>query len=130
MGNGEANFNSFRDWVDRWRSEDNPGNGEIPRANTQTGNSNNRPSNYQVEDASYFRLRNVTLAYTIPDEKLGKGLSRLRVFVSGTNLLTITDYLGYNPEVNNNDSNVNIQGEDYGAYPLSRVLSFGVNASF
>lgn len=130
MGNGEANFNSYRDWVDRWRSEANPGNGEIPRANTQTGNSNNRPSNYQVEDASYFRLRNVTLAYNIPEGKLGKGFSNLRIYISGTNLLTITDYLGFNPEVNNIENDVNVQGEDYGAYPLSRVLSFGVNASF
>lgn len=130
MGNGEANFNSYRDWVNRWRSEDNPGNGEIPRANTQTGNSNNRPSNFQVEDASYFRLRNVTLAYTVPEGKLGKGFSNLRIYISGTNLLTITDYLGYNPEVNNIEDDVNVQGEDYGAYPLSRVFTFGVNASF
>ena len=98
--------------------------------NRQTGNSNNRPSNYQVEDASYIRLRNVTLGYTFPESILGEALSGLRLYVSGTNLLTITDYLGFNPEVNNNEDNVNVQGEDYGAYPLSRVLTFGINASF
>jgi len=130
MGNGEANYNSYRDWVNRWVSESNPGNGEIPRANRQTGNSNNRPSSYQVEDASYIRLRNVTLAYTFPKSVLGNTFSGMRIAVTGTNLLTITDYLGYNPEVNNNDDNVNVQGEDYGAYPLSRVLTFGLNASF
>lgn len=130
LGNGEANFNSYKLWTERWRSESNPGNGQIPRANRQTGNSNNRPSSYQVEDASYFRLRNVTLAYTFPENSLGNIFSGLRVYVSGTNLLTITDYIGFNPEVNNIEDNVNVQGEDYGAYPLSKVFTFGVNASF
>lgn len=130
MGNGEANYNSYADWVNRWQSESNPGNGEIPRANRQTGNSNNRPSNYQIEDASYIRLRNVTLAYTFPKGALNNTFSSLRIAVSGTNLLTITDYLGYNPEVNNFEDNVNVQGEDYGAYPLSKIFTFGINASF
>ncbi|MDG2451172.1 MAG: SusC/RagA family TonB-linked outer membrane protein, partial [Saprospiraceae bacterium] len=130
IGNGEANYNSYADWVNRWRSPSDPGNGEIPRANRQTGNSNNRPSNYQVEDASYIRLRNVTMAYNFPQSALGDVFSSLRLYVSGTNLITFTDYLGFNPEVNNNDDNVNVQGEDYGAYPLSRVMTFGVNASF
>ena len=130
MGNGEANYNSYAAWTERWRSPEQPGNGEIPRANRQTGNSNNRPSSYQVEDASYFRLRNVTLSYDFPTVQLGKTFSSLRIYASGTNLLTITDYLGYNPEVNNQEDSVNVQGEDYGAYPLSRVFTFGLNASF
>ncbi|MBT8221101.1 MAG: SusC/RagA family TonB-linked outer membrane protein, partial [Bacteroidia bacterium] len=130
MGNGEANYNSYVEWVDRWRSASDPGNGEIPRANRQTGNSNNRPSNYQVEDASYIRLRNVRLSYMFPDSMLGNTFSSLQVTLTGTNLLTITDYLGFNPEVNNNDDNVAIQGEDYGAYPLSKVFTIGINASF
>ncbi len=130
MGNGEANYNSYRDWTERWRSPENPGNGEIPRANRQTGNSNNRPSNYQVEDASYLRLRNVTLSYSFPENSFAGTLAGLRIYLSGTNLLTITDYLGFNPEVNNIEDNVNVQGEDYGAYPLSRVFTFGINASF
>ena len=130
MGNGEANYNSYAEWTERWRSPEQPGNGKIPRANRQTGNSNNRPSNYQVEDASYLRLRNVSLSYDFPDNSLGNVLSGLRLYLSGTNLLTITDYLGFNPEVNNIEDNVNVQGEDYGAYPLSRVFTFGVNATF
>lgn len=130
LGNGEANYNSYADWTERWVSAADPGNGEIPRANRQTGNSNNRPSNYQVEDASYIRLRNVTFAYDFPEAKLGKTFSALRLYVTGTNLATSTDYIGFNPEVNNIDGNVNVQGEDYGAYPLSRLFTFGVNASF
>ncbi len=130
MGNGEANYNSYSEWTNRWRSEAEPGNGLIPRANRQTGNSNNRPSNYQVEDASYLRLRNVTLAYTFPESNFNGKLDRLRLYLSGTNLFTKTDYLGFNPEVNNQDDNTNVQGEDYGAYPLSSVITFGINAKF
>ncbi len=130
LGNGEANFNSYREWTERWRSPEQPGNGEIPRANRQTGNSNNRPSSYQVEDASYIRLRNISLSYTFPESTLGNNLSALRLYLTGTNLVTITDYLGFNPEVNNIEDNVNVQGEDYGAYPLSRIFTFGVNVSF
>lgn len=130
MGNGEANYNSYSEWNNRWRSEADPGNGSIPRANRQTGNSNNRPSNYQVEDASYLRLRNVTLAYNFPKAKLGGKVDNLRLYLSGTNLFTKTDYLGFNPEVNNQDDNTNVQGEDYGAYPLSRVITVGINAKF
>ena len=130
MGNGEANYNSYSEWVNRWKSESDPGNGQIPRANRQTGNSNNRPSNYQVEDASYIRLRNITLAYSFPQDMLGTAFSALRVSVTATNLQTWTDYLGFNPEVNNIEDNVNVQGEDYGAFPLSKIFTFGLNASF
>lgn len=130
MGNGEANYNSYSEWNNRWRSEAQPGNGSIPRANRQTGNSNNRPSSYQVEDASYLRLRNVTLAYNFPQNELGGKVENLRLYLSGTNLFTKTDYLGFNPEVNNQDENTNVQGEDYGAYPLSSVITIGINAKF
>ena len=130
MGNGEANYNSYSELNNRWRSESQPGNGLIPRANRSGGNSNNRPSDYQVEDASYLRLRNVTLAYNFPESALGDKINNLRVYLSGTNLFTKTDYLGFNPEVNNQDDNTNVQGEDYGAYPLSSVITFGLNAKF
>jgi len=130
MGNGEGNFNSYALWNERWKSESDPGNGEIPRANRQTGNSNNRPSSYQVEDASYFRLRSLTFGYTFKSGTLGNTLSGLRLYVTGTNLFTATDYIGYNPEVNNIEDIVNVQGEDYGAYPLAKTFTFGLNASF
>ena len=132
LSNGEANFGSYAEQNDRWISESQPGNGNIPRADRLTGNhgNNNRPSSFQVEDASYIRLRNVTLAYTFPSGSLGNTLEDLRVYVTGTNLFTSTDYVGYNPEVNNQSELVNVQGEDYGAYPLYKVFSVGVNASF
>ncbi|TLP80145.1 TonB-dependent receptor [Maribacter sp. ACAM166] len=134
MKNGEANFNSYAVFNNRWRSASDPGNGKIPRADRETGNhgNNNRPSSFQVEDGSFLRLRNVTLGYSVPTEKLlgESGIDRLRFYITGTNLFTITDYLGYNPEVSNISNNSLTPGEDYGAYPLTRSFTMGVNLTF
>lgn len=133
LKNGEANFNSYAVFNNRWRSPSDPGDGTIPRADRQTGNhgDNNRPSSFQVEDGSYLRLRNITLGYSIPVEKLsGNSIDRLRFYITGTNLFTKTDYLGYNPEVSNISTNSLTPGEDYGAYPLTRSFTMGVNLSF
>ncbi len=131
LKNGEANFNSYAVFNDRWKSESDPGNGKIPRADRGTGGhgNNNRPSSFQVEDGSYLRLRNVTFGYTFPlTEK--SYFNRLRLYLTATNLFTITDYLGYNPEVNNIATSSLTPGEDYGSYPLSKSFTFGINVSF
>lgn len=132
LANGEALTNSYALEKDRWISPEQPGNGKIPRADKQTSvhNNNNRPSSFQIEDGSYVRLRNVTLAYTFAPNTLGKKFPALRVYFSGSNLVTITKYEGYNPEVNNQSTSNNTPGEDYGAYPLTRNYTFGVNVSF
>jgi hypothetical protein len=134
MKNGEANFNAYAILNERWRSASEPGNGIVPRADRETGNhgNNNRPSSYQVEDGSFIRLRNVTLGYSVPSKKLfgDSGIDRLRFYITGTNLFTITDYLGYNPEVSNISNNSLTPGEDYGAYPLTRSFTMGVNLTF
>ncbi len=132
LGNGEAATNSYVDWVDRWQSPEQPGNGRIPRADRMGDNhgQNNRPSSYQVEDASYIRLRNVSVGYTLPKHALGSRVSSLRFYATATNLFTISDYLGYNPEVNNQSQYPQVQGEDYGAYPLNRNFTFGINVAF
>ncbi len=133
LKNGEANFNSYAVFNNRWRSASEPGNGSIPRADRQTGNhgNNNRPSSFQVEDGSFIRLRNVTLGYSLPTNNLfGNSIDRLRFYITGTNLFTITDYLGYNPEVSNISTNSLTPGEDYGAYPLTKSITMGINLTF
>lgn len=132
LGNGEAATNSYHYEVNRWKSESNPGDGKTPRADrlSDLHGYNNRPSSYQVESGSYIRLRNVTLSYNLTSASLLKYFRSARLYVSASNLFTITDYIGYNPEVNNQSTNTNVQGEDYGAYPLQRVFTFGVNFSF
>ncbi|MEO2052932.1 MAG: TonB-dependent receptor [Allomuricauda sp.] len=133
MKNGEANFNSYAIFNERWRSPSDPGNGSVPRADRESGNhgNNNRPSSFQVEDGSYVRLRNVTLGYTLPTDNLfGNKIQRLRFYVTGTNLFTITDYLGYNPEVSNITTSSLTPGEDYGAFPLTKSFTVGLNLKF
>jgi hypothetical protein len=73
--------------------------------------------NYQ--DASYVRLRNATLAYTLPNKWSEKiGLSRVKIYVAGDNLWTDTKYLSYSPE------------EEADAYPETKNYSFGINIKF
>ncbi|TVZ27176.1 TonB-linked SusC/RagA family outer membrane protein [Gillisia sp. Hel_I_86] len=134
LKNGEANFNSYAIFNERWRSPSEPGNGSIPRADRESGShgNNNRPSSFQVEDGSFIRLRNVTLGYSLntKDTFLGGTIDKLRVYLTGTNLVTFTDYLGYNPEVSNNTTSSLTPGEDYGTYPLTTSLTLGLNINF
>ena len=134
LKNGEANFNSYAVFNERWRSTSNPGNGSIPRADRDSGShgNNNRPSSFQVEDGSFIRLRNLTLGYSLntQDNFLGGTFDKFRIYLTGTNLVTFTDYLGYNPEVSNNTTSSLTPGEDYGAYPLTTSITLGLNLNF
>lgn len=84
---------------------------------------------YWVEDGSYLRMRNVTLAYQIPVASL-KFIKRCEVYISGQNLLTFTDYTGYDPEVNLGEQNNLLLGYDYGAYPSSKSYMAGLRLNF
>ncbi|MDR0682071.1 MAG: TonB-dependent receptor [Dysgonamonadaceae bacterium] len=99
-------------------------NGSIPNP-TVTGNTNNSlVSSRFVEDASYLRLKDIQLGYTLPKKITSSiGVDRLRFYISATNLLTFTKYKGFDPEVGSN-------GHDWGNYPQSRNLIFGLNMNF
>jgi TonB-linked SusC/RagA family outer membrane protein len=104
----------------------------IPSVTTVTTNNDIRPSSYFIKDGGYMRLRTMQLGYTIPSKLLGnmtKG--KLRVYVQGQNLFTITKYDGLDPEVglqNYGSDNRNLDiGVDRGLYPISRTFIFGVN---
>jgi len=82
-----------------------------------------------IESGDYLRLKNLTLAYTLPATVVNKG--SIRVFVSSTNLFTITDYKGIDPESSNIGSATDAaQGIDYGAYPNSKTYTAGLNLTF
>ena len=92
---------------------------------------NNRFSNRWLEDGSYVRLKNVTLAYTIPSAiSKHAAIQNLRVYVTGQNLITWTHYLGYDSEVSANPFSTTNPGVDYGVYPQSRTYTVGLNATF
>jgi TonB-linked SusC/RagA family outer membrane protein len=84
-----------------------------------------------VEDASYVRLKNIMLGYNLPSSLTRRAnIKNLRVFVSATNLITITDYTGYDPETsayNTNDAQI---GVDFSNYPQSKFYNIGLNLSF
>jgi len=130
LKNGEANFGSYAVLNDRWRSPENPGNGEHPKAERVSGGNNNRPSSYQVEDGSYIKLKNITVGYNLPQSLISNFAQNVRFYGSVTNVAIWTDYIGFNPEVNLQPGNGLTPGEDYGAYPLSRAFQFGVDISF
>jgi TonB-linked SusC/RagA family outer membrane protein len=84
-----------------------------------------------VENGSYLRVKNITLAYNIPSNLTYKyGIKRSKIYVSGTNLFTLTKYKGYDPEVSSfNDSDGSI-GIDFGNYPAPKTFTFGMELSF
>lgn len=91
----------------------------------------NHNSSRFVEDGSYLRLKTVTLSYNFPKKWLNKiHLSRLQAYVTGQNLFTLTKYKGYDPEVNAFGGDSVAQGVDYGTYPQSRAVIFGLNVEF
>ena len=85
---------------------------------------------WAVEDGSYLKLSNITLGYTFPRKMLSKiGISKLRLYATGSNLLTWTKYTGFDPEVSTMGSGLT-PGVDFGAYPKSRSFVFGINLAF
>lgn len=110
--------------LDRWRI---PGQiTDVPKANFNIQNST-----YFVEDGSFIRLKDLTLAYSFAPEVISRiGLTQLRPFFTATNLFTITRYTGMDPEVNQWGGSGAVQGIDWGTYPHSRNFMFGVNIEF
>ena len=105
----------------------------LPRATLNDPNDNDRISDRYIEDGSYVRLKNITLGYTFPKKWIQKaGIENLRVYANIQNLLTITDYSGYDPEIGAStaDSKGYTYGIDNGRYPSPTVYSFGLNVSF
>ncbi|NSL85632.1 TonB-dependent receptor [Chitinophaga sp. Mgbs1] len=128
--NMEGNANQMAEAAGSWKSPDNPGSGDVMRANRVTNANSAQISSFHVEDGSFVRLRNLTIGYTFSDKLLRKKINSLRLYVSGQNLYTWTKYTGYNPEVNARPDSPLSQGEDYGTYPLARTFIAGVNLSF
>lgn len=106
-------------------------NTDIPRPVRNDPNQNNRFSSRWLEDGSYVRLKNVTLAYNFPTTLSKRAaIQNLRLYVTAQNLVTWTNYLGYDPEVNADPFSQTGFGRDYGVYPQSRTFTVGLNANF
>jgi len=121
--------NQTRDQLRRWQQ---PGDiTDVPQLRLAGGNGIGASSRY-VEDGSYVRLKTITFSYSVNGSWLRKArIQSARLFVTGVNLLTFTDYTGWDPEVNTDyrAGNRN-QGSDFYAAPQIKSLTFGLNLGF
>ncbi|KJD31633.1 TonB-dependent receptor [Tamlana sedimentorum] len=132
LNNGDANT-TYDYYNSAWTATNT--NTNQPRVGN---NSSREMSSRFVEDGSYVRLKNLAIGYTFDTSIIEKlGMERLRLSVSGQNLLTFTDYSGLDPEVNyfgsagdNNTSSNTVKGFDFGNYPTVRSFTFSLSAKF
>jgi TonB-dependent starch-binding outer membrane protein SusC len=82
-----------------------------------------------IEDASFVRLQNVTVGYTLPTSRVAPGVTSARIYLSGDNLILLTGYSGYDPEVNT-ESGLASRGIDYLNYPNPRTFTLGLRFGF
>ena len=112
--------------LDRWTPENT--DATYPRLSMKDSKKNWMPSTFWAQNASYLKMRNIQLGYSIPKSVLGNsGISRLRVYCSIDNLFTITGFDGTDPEAAYNMKDLTVASS---YYPLTRNYSFGVNVSF
>lgn len=115
----------------RWVSESSPGAGFQPRAIRNNYALGFATSSHFLFDASFTRIKNVNLAYRLPDALNQKlGLSGLSVYLNVANLHTWTDYPGYDPESSTGGNNLGNAGIDFLTYPLARTFTTGFKLSF
>jgi len=113
--------------LDAWT----PANGSNtqPALSEGISNSETQANSFFVEDGSYLRLKTLQLGYTFSDVKIkNAGVDSIRLYLSGANLLTFTDYDGLDPEVSS--SSALTIGVDEGTYPLPRITTVGLNINF
>lgn len=121
--------NGLIEQLGRWRSESEPGDGVHFRPTRTPSGWQRDPSSAWVQDASYLRLRNLTFGYDFDQNVLEKVKMRgLRLYVTGQNLFTITNYVGYDPETSSQSGLA--QGGDYLGYPTARSFIIGANITF
>jgi TonB-linked SusC/RagA family outer membrane protein len=124
--------NFLKRMVNRWRSKDEPGDGMHYRLSVDLAEYDKTPSSLWIMDASYIRLKSITLGYTLPDEWTKKiRLHSARVYFNGLNLFTITDADVWDPEsFRGGAADASARGIMSNSYPSAKVFSFGVNVEF
>ena len=124
-------FNSDVNVLKAWTPSNT--NTDIPRAISGDPNSNLRVSSRWIENGSYLRLKNLQLGYTLPTVWLknatNNNISKVRFYLSGANVFTVTKYTGLDPEVGSKNGTLT-NGIDYGQYPQPRTLLVGLQATF
>ena len=130
------NFNLGKNALNRWKKEGDITN--VPRAVRGDPNKNTNISDRYIYDGSYLRLKNLTVGYTLPNAWVDYvKLSRVRIYATGRNLLTVTDYPFYDPEIgsgyvglSSSGNSSTARGIDNGYYPQARAILMGVQIDF
>jgi TonB-linked SusC/RagA family outer membrane protein len=117
--------NQTVDQMNRWQ---NPGDiTNVPQARLYAGNGTSASTRF-LDKADFIRLRNLTIGYSLPKTTTNKmGMSTVRVYLTGVNVLTFTDYSGYDPEARRDDTGI---GEEFYSAPPARTIALGVNLNF
>lgn len=120
--------NHHTDMLNRWTMEGQQT--DIPRAVDGDPNNNMRESSRWIQNGTYVRLQNLQIGYTVPQNILSalKHVSRIRVYASAQNLLTLTKYEGYDPDFTSDG--LFSRGFDYGSYPTPRTFIGGIQVTF
>ena len=121
LGNANYQTNALNRWTGEGTSN------TFPRVSTSDNNKNfSNPSNFYLQDGDYLRLKTIQIGYSLPTDVLEKvGLTRVRLYVTGENLVTFTKYTGYDPEIGGD-----VMGIDRGYYPQAKTYMFGINLQF
>jgi hypothetical protein len=127
-----SGYNMEKEALGRWTGAGT--SNRLPRLIQSDPNNNSRVSSFYLQSGSYLRLQNMQVGYSLPRELMHRiGVKSLRFYFSAQNLLTVTKYKGYDPEIGQQYSGsggtLDI-GVDNGNYPQSRTLSLGANLSF
>lgn len=117
--------------LNRWTPDNPTTDTNYPRAVFGDPNNNRRVSDRFLEDASYLRLKNLSLGYNIPSSVMSKiGMTKGRIYVSGQNLLTFTKYSGFDPEVSTFGETNTAPGTDFLTFPQARTMLVGLQLGF
>ncbi len=127
-----VNANYQTSVLDRWTG---PGStNSYPRVTTADTNQNfSNPSDFNLESGNFFRFKTIQLGYSFPKEWINSiSLQKVRLYVTGENLFTITNYTGFDPEIGSTTiaGRDNVQGVDRGYYPQAKSYMLGVNLQF
>ncbi|MDQ1089900.1 TonB-dependent receptor [Siphonobacter sp. SORGH_AS_1065] len=127
-GMNNAWSNQLRTVTDRYTADNT--DGKLPRF-TVTNKNNTAMSDRYVEDASFWRIQNITLGYRLPQTLLSRiKMSNLRIYGTIQNLKTFTNYSGYDPEIGALNNSIKLMNVDTGHYPNPRTFTLGANFQF
>jgi hypothetical protein len=124
---GSSFTNQYRYMLNAWHEVRNP-NTDVPRAGGKSDAA--LPSDFMIHDASYVRLKNISLSYTFDLRKKTKALRDITISASGENLYLWKNYNGFDPDVSSEGESSTLRRMDLGAYPKPRTIIFGVQIRY